>query len=150
MSAPELELAATVTRGAVRCSAWLGHVRIGDGVLILFLLIGCCFMVRWFWKFVGAMTDGLWTRAGFDVDSVHDPAMRSVRNDGGSHKKRAEKHGVSEERGGNADVERENAEETKGVECFVAGLADKSLLGDLAAGHKHPSVGDHREGEEVK
>ena len=26
MSAPELELAATVTRGAVRCSAWLGDV----------------------------------------------------------------------------------------------------------------------------
>ena len=26
MSAPELELAATVTRGAVRCSAWLGVI----------------------------------------------------------------------------------------------------------------------------
>ena len=32
MSAPELELAATVTRGAVRCSAWLGVVVLALGI----------------------------------------------------------------------------------------------------------------------
>ena len=37
MSAPELELAATVTRAAVRCSAWLGVI--GFSVFSLFSLV---------------------------------------------------------------------------------------------------------------
>ena len=33
----ELEIAATVTRGAVRCSAWLGHALSGKTIMLLLL-----------------------------------------------------------------------------------------------------------------
>ena len=40
MSAPELEIAATVTRGTVRCSAWLGVSGLG------LLFIGLCLLLK--------------------------------------------------------------------------------------------------------
>ena len=45
MTAPGLEIAATVTRGAVRCCAWLGHWSLGDTPIIVVILTAVGFLL---------------------------------------------------------------------------------------------------------